>query len=189
MPTKQWLVSKSAPPSWLFQCDTTTSRRPKEAKKSSPGFQCGSSPTLKISYTGSERTPEAMAAALANTRRLHDKIVGSLPSYTEYEYDGDGGGTLLVAFDHSAEAAREALELLRSRGRAVSLLVPRTLFPVPGDYLRICARHDRVVVVEENLDGQYRKILFGAAGRAGVSGVNAIGRMIGPGEIAAEVER
>ncbi len=129
------------------------------------------------------------AAALANTRRLHDKIVGSLPSYTEYEYDGGPGGTLLLAFDHSAEAAREALELLRSRGRAVSLLVPRTLFPVPGEYLRICASHDRVVVVEENLDGQYRKILFGAAGRAGVSGVNAVGRMISPGEIAAEVER
>ena len=127
--------------------------------------------------------------ALANTRRLHDKIVGNLPRFTEFEYDKGKADSLIIAFDVTAEAARDALDTLRAKGIDASLLVPKTLFPVPRAYLDIAASHSRVVVAEENQDGQYRHILFGEAGRPGLSGINAVGRMIGPEEIVAEVSK
>ncbi len=127
--------------------------------------------------------------ALENTRRLARKVEDSLQGYTFYEYDGqEGSDALVIAFDITAAAARDAVAALRNRGRKVSLLVPKTLLPVPGVYLELAAGHERVVVVEENLGGQYRQILFGRNGREGVTGVNAIGRLISPEEIEREVE-
>lgn len=127
--------------------------------------------------------------ALANTRRLNDKIVSNLDDFTEFEYRQNSEKTLLIAFDITAEAARDAVDSLHARGTEVSLLVPKTLFPVPRRYLDIAAGYGRIVIAEENYDGQYRRILFGEAGRAGLSGVNTIGRMITPDEIMAEILR
>lgn len=127
--------------------------------------------------------------ALENSRRLRFKVEHNLPGYTRFELDEqDGAETLLIAFDITAAAARDAVAGLRARGRKVSLLVPRTLFPVPPAYLEAAERYPRVVIAEENLQGQYRQILFGRRGREGVSGVNAVGRLISPVEIEREVE-
>ena len=128
-------------------------------------------------------------AALENTRRLWRKIQRHLPGYTFYELDEQASDTIVVACDVTAAAAREAVSRLRSDGRPVSLLVPKTLFPVPPVYLEILARYQRVVVAEETLTGLYQELLFGHAGRAGLVGVKAIGRMITPEEIVEGVGR
>jgi hypothetical protein len=62
------------------------------------------------------------------------------------------------------------------------------LFPAPKEYGEICNRYAKIVVAEENYTGQYRTILFGRQPRLGISGVNAIGRMITPHEIIQGVE-
>lgn len=128
----------------------------------------------------------AGSEALANTARLQEKVLHNLPSFTYYELDEEPGArTIVVAFDITAPAARQAAAELRRQGRKVSLLVPKTLLPVPPVYHEILGRYNRAVIAEENLSGQYRRILYGDAGRAGVTGVNAIGRMLTPEEIAA----
>jgi 2-oxoglutarate ferredoxin oxidoreductase subunit alpha len=127
--------------------------------------------------------------ALANTLRLQQKIEQGLGEFTRFSLDEqEGADTLVISFDITAAAARDAVAGLRDSGTRVSHLVAKTLLPVPREYLEIAGRYPRVVVAEENQGGQYRGILFGRAGRAGVSGVNAVGRLISPEEIAGEVK-
>jgi hypothetical protein len=51
----------------------------------------------------------------------------------------------------------------------------------------IINKYSKVIMPEENLDGQFRNLLFGKAGRKGVSGVNGIAKMISPEAIIVEV--
>jgi 2-oxoglutarate ferredoxin oxidoreductase subunit alpha len=127
--------------------------------------------------------------ALANTERLRFKMERNLPDYSYFDYTREDSDTLVFSYGISAAASREAVANLRRRGKSVSLMTGKTLFPVLPEYLKAAACHSRVVVVEENQSGQYREILFGINGRTGVSGVNAIGRLITPSEIEAEVEK
>jgi 2-oxoglutarate ferredoxin oxidoreductase subunit alpha len=128
--------------------------------------------------------------ALANTARLHYKAIRHLPDYTRFDLDEQPDAqALVVAWDVTALAAREAVAKLRATGRKVSLLVPKTLLPLPPVCVETAARYPRVIVAEENLTGQLRQVMFGAAGRFGVTGVNAIGRMVAPEEIVTEVKR
>jgi 2-oxoglutarate/2-oxoacid ferredoxin oxidoreductase subunit alpha len=126
--------------------------------------------------------------ALNNSKRLKHKIINHVDSFTHYEADEpEGSDTIIVSYDISAQAAREAAAHLRSEGKPVSLLIAKTLLPVPEVYLEILSKYRRVVIAEENIDGQLRQILFGRAGRKGVSGVNAFGKMISPESIITEV--
>lgn len=125
-------------------------------------------------------SPEAME----NTMRLQKKMEMNLYSYTHYELDEVvDGECLLVSFDITAAAAKEAAERLNEEGKRTSVLTVKTLFPVPHEYIEICGRYARVFIIEENFSGQYMKILYGHEGRAGVKGINSIGRMIKPEEI------
>lgn len=157
-----------------------------------PPFLPVGDPTHQVRLTASTHdsrgalqhsTPEA----LANTGRLRTKTLANLSEYTRYEYHREDSDTLLFSFGITADAAREAASSLKLKGRPVSLLIGKTLFPVPPEYLEIMNRYPRVVVAEENADGQFRRILFGENGRPGVSGVNRAGGMIGPDEIEGEV--
>jgi 2-oxoglutarate ferredoxin oxidoreductase subunit alpha len=127
------------------------------------------------------------AEALGNTRRLYDKIVGNSDDYTLFEHTHESDDVLLVGFDISATACRRACIHLRAEGKTASLLIIKTLFPVSPQILDIMNRYPRVIIVEENLTGQYREILFGCNGRTGVSGVNAMGNLISPQDIMQEV--
>jgi len=131
-------------------------------------------------------TPEA----ISNTKRLEEKVYKHLDSYTLYDFDEqDGAETLVVSWDISSLASREAVVELRNQGKKVSLLIAKTLLPIPKVYIDIIQRYKKVVVVEENLKGQFRQLLFGAAGREGVTGINGIAKMINPSEIVEEVMR
>jgi 2-oxoglutarate ferredoxin oxidoreductase subunit alpha len=128
--------------------------------------------------------------AINNTKRLHNKIINHLDSFTFYEADEQAGAdTLIVSYDITSQAAREAVAELRSKGKAVSLLIAKTILPVPDVYIDILNKYRNVVIAEENLDGQLRRILFGKAGRKGVTGVNGIAKMISPEAIITEVLR
>jgi 2-oxoglutarate ferredoxin oxidoreductase subunit alpha len=130
-------------------------------------------------------TPEA----LENTRRLRFKTERNLHEYTHFEYDKRDSDTLIFSFGITAAAAREAAASLEKQGKPVSLMIAKTLFPVPPEYLKTMEGYSRVIIAEENQGGQYREILFGKNGRNGVSGVNGIGRLISPTEIEAEVAK
>jgi 2-oxoglutarate ferredoxin oxidoreductase subunit alpha len=126
--------------------------------------------------------------AINNTKRLHNKIINHLDSFSFYEINEQAGAdTLVVSYDVSAQAARKAVYELKLTGKPVSLLIAKTIFPVPDVYMDILNKYRKVIIAEENLEGQFRQILFGKAGRRGVSGVNGIAKMISPEAIIAEV--
>ena len=125
--------------------------------------------------------------ALANTTRLQEKILKNLPEFTFHELDEEDADTAIVSFGITSPAARRAVRTLRKNGVSVSHLIAKTLFPVPPLYIDTIRNYRRVVVAEENQNGQFRQILFGVSGREGVTGVNTIGRMITPEEIIEEV--
>ena len=128
--------------------------------------------------------------AIENTKRLENKLRKHLDEYILYELDEQSGSdTLIISYDISSQASREAITQLRASGKKVSLLIAKTLLPFPPVYVEIANRYAKVVIVEENLTGQLRHLLFGAAGRKGVTGVNGIAKMISPTEIVEEVMR
>jgi 2-oxoglutarate ferredoxin oxidoreductase subunit alpha len=128
--------------------------------------------------------------ALDNTKRLHNKVVHHLNSYLHFEADEQGGAkTLLFSWGITANACREAVSKLRDRGSKVSLLIGKTLLPVPDVYYSIFEKYDRVIFAEENYTGQYRQIMMGARHDHKFSGINGIGKMITPDEIMEEVKR
>jgi 2-oxoglutarate ferredoxin oxidoreductase subunit alpha len=92
---------------------------------------------------------------------------------------------LLLSYGITARAAREAVGVLRREGFPISFLQIQTLFPVPTEALNWASAGIRTVfVAEENLGGQYRTVLAPLLAGKQVLGINKIGSMITPGEIA-----
>jgi len=88
-------------------------------------------------------------------RRLQDKLQSSIEHYSYYEFIAENARTLLISYGVTARAAKTACRLLKQQDRLVSLLVLKTLWPVPAALIRRSARQaERVVVIEMNL-GQY----------------------------------
>ncbi len=128
--------------------------------------------------------------AIENTKRLQKKMEKHLGEYTFFELDEEkDADTLIISYDITSQASREALKQLRLKGKKVSFLAAKTLLPIPPEYIEISNRYSRIVIAEENLTGQFRQLLFGIAGRKGVSGVNGMAKMISPAEIIEEVLR
>ena len=128
--------------------------------------------------------------AIENTKRLQAKLDLHMPSFCFFALDEQkGADSLVVSYGITAQASREAVELLRKQGKKVSHLVAKTLLPVPENYVEVCDRYERVIVAEENLNGRLRVLLYGARGRKGLTGVNSISKMISPAEIVEEVLR
>jgi 2-oxoglutarate ferredoxin oxidoreductase subunit alpha len=126
-------------------------------------------------------------AVLANVRRLQTKIEAGTPVL--YDLDEQAGAeTLVMAYGITAGAAREAVMTLRVQGERVSLLVAQTLLPIPDVYCEILDRYSRVVVAEENLQGQLVRLLYGRRLPPGVRRVGGIGRMVRPEQIVREVQ-
>jgi len=128
--------------------------------------------------------------ALDNSKRLHDKTIKNLPSYTYYEADEqEGAGTIVLSYGITSQASREAVKSLRNDGKKVSLLIVKTLLPVPPVYYEVLSKYDHIVVAEENYTGQYRQLLFGAVPAKHITGVNDFGKMINPADIIKEVAK
>ncbi len=91
-----------------------------------------------------------------NQARLKSKLTKAVERFSYFEeQDVPGADTLVITYGVSARAARVAVEALGQQGRPVSLLVLKTLWPVPEAIIQQkAATHGRIVVVEMNL-GQY----------------------------------
>jgi 2-oxoglutarate ferredoxin oxidoreductase subunit alpha len=130
-------------------------------------------------------TPEA----IQNTIRLRDKIENRIDEYSYYELDEEkGSDILIVTYGISADPSRDALHRLRKAGRKASLLVMKTMLPVPPAVLGILEKYPHRVFVEENLDGLLVNLIYGYRRDKGIRQVNTIGKMITPTEIMKEVE-
>jgi 2-oxoglutarate ferredoxin oxidoreductase subunit alpha len=164
-------------------------------EKGVPSFLPVSSNKHQVRYTASTHNEEGILQgitpeALGNTMAIHEKIVKNLDTYLHYEYiKEEEADNLLVSYGITANAAREAVIRLRDIGKAVSLLVPRTLLPVPEVYMDIMSGYKNIIIAEENYHGLYSNLLFGAKTPSNVFKVNTIGRMISPDEIIEEVEQ
>lgn len=126
--------------------------------------------------------------SLANTRRLEEKIRSRMEAYSLYELDEQAGAkTLVVAYGITAAAAREAVKKIRGQGHKVSFLNPKTMLPLPGQYLKLAKGYEHVLIAEENINNQLGDLLFGQAGRPGLRFAGGLGKMITPQEIQEEV--
>ena len=88
--------------------------------------------------------------------RLEKKLTAHVDEFTFFDQDIDpAADTLLVAYGVTARAARVAVARCRAAGKPISLLTPKTLWPVPERLIKeTAAPCKRVVVVEMNT-GQY----------------------------------
>lgn len=133
---------------------------------------------------------KATKAALGNTIRLYTKIQRRLNEYLLYDFDKDESNELLIiSYDISAEATRDAIKLMREKGLKVSSLFPKTLLPFSNELIDIINQYQKILIVEENLTGLLSKIIFGINPPSNVFKVNKIGTMITPNEIIKEAER
>ena len=118
-------------------------------------------------------------------RRLKEKIEGAVGDFIFFdEILTPAADTLIVTYGITARAAKVAVERLKAQGQPASLLVLKTVWPVPEDF--ICdkaAAYRRVVVTEMNLGQYVREIqrLLPEKEIAFVGGMN--GELIKPGEI------
>ena len=91
-----------------------------------------------------------------NQARLKNKIRSGARGFTFYEEIIQAEtDTLVITYGVTARAAITAAKALKKAGMAVSLLILKTLWPVPEDLIRKQAEpFKRIVVIEMNL-GQY----------------------------------
>lgn len=107
--------------------------------------------------------PEVIAQ---NQERLREKILRSRQKITLYEEDTQqGADTLVVSYGVTSRAVEHAVKILGSKGKPVSTLTLKTLWPVPEELIiERAQRYKRVVVFEMNL-GLYvqeiRRVLCG----------------------------
>ena len=88
--------------------------------------------------------------------RLKNKLESAVTAFSYYEFLGAGQSeTLVIAYGVSARAAKSVYRELKSSGQPISLLILKTLWPIPEAVIRRAARGvKRVIAVEMNL-GQY----------------------------------
>jgi len=89
-------------------------------------------------------------------QRLDDKLKKNIAAFTYYdEYLVPGADTLVIAYGVTARAAKAAVKKVQESNTKASLLILKTLWPVPEELiLEKAAPYQRVVMAEMNL-GQY----------------------------------
>jgi 2-oxoglutarate ferredoxin oxidoreductase subunit alpha len=88
--------------------------------------------------------------------RLKTKLTSQVKRFSFHEsYLEKNSDTLLLTYGITARAARDVYQMFKSSEHPISLLILKTLWPVPEELIKEKAEHvQRVVVVEMNL-GQY----------------------------------
>ena len=151
---------------------------------------------IKVTVTGSAHdhrgrlskvSPEVVEMLL----HLQSKIDAHAAEMALVRADLDPDAScLLLSYGITARAAREAVRRLRGEGSPVSFMQIQTLFPVPAEALNQALAGIRTVfIAEENLSGQYRTALEPFLAGKRLLGINRIGSMITPGEIARAIKR
>ncbi|MEJ2656285.1 MAG: pyruvate flavodoxin/ferredoxin oxidoreductase [Desulfobacterales bacterium] len=109
--------------------------------------------------------------------RLNNKLMSAEKRFSFYEsYLEEGANTLLLAYGITARAAHDAYREKKKSSKPVSLLILKTLWPVPETLIRKTAEQvQRVVVVEMNLGQYVREVQRVLPNKT----VNFLGRMDG----------
>jgi 2-oxoglutarate ferredoxin oxidoreductase subunit alpha len=131
--------------------------------------------------------PELIESAIV---RMKEKLHNNIEKFTFFDLDTrKDDSILLVVYGVTTRAARTAVLELRAMGHKVSLLILKTLFPVPAALLRQNIKgKKRVVVVEMNL-GQYVREIERCAGSVPVSFYGRMnGELISPQAISEAVQ-
>ncbi len=97
--------------------------------------------------------PDQIAAL---QERLNNKLRSAVDSFTFYdEYPEPGSDTLVITYGVTARSAKDAVIEMKKKGNPVSLLVLKTLWPVPEGLIKsVASGYSRIVVFEMNM-GQY----------------------------------
>ncbi len=97
--------------------------------------------------------PDEIAATQA---RIQDKLEATVDRFSYHEaHIQEQASTLVIAYGVTARAAGEAVQMLKAGGNAVSLLIPKTLWPVPAELIRAKTEHATRILVPEMNMGQY----------------------------------
>jgi len=118
-------------------------------------------------------------------QRLDDKLRRNIASFTYYdEYQVPGAETLVIAYGVTARAAMTAVKKVQHTNVKASLLILKTLWPVPEQLiLEKAASYQRVVVAEMNL-GQYVRELQRVLTDKKIDFIGQMdGELIKPGQI------
>jgi 2-oxoglutarate ferredoxin oxidoreductase subunit alpha len=126
--------------------------------------------------------PRTIASTLS---RLRCKLAAAADRFAFFECDPcENAEILLIAYGVTARASRAALAQLRSRGRKISLLILKTLYPVPADLIKRCLSETRQVLVLEMNLGQYVREIQRLAGSVPVRHFGQMnGELITPRQI------
>ncbi|MBE0585600.1 MAG: pyruvate flavodoxin/ferredoxin oxidoreductase [Desulfofustis sp.] len=122
-------------------------------------------------------------------RRLARKIDGAVDDFSFYEMNGAAHcETLVITYGVTARAARQAISTLRLDGHNISLLVLKTLFPVPVKVLEERIRTTgRIVLIEMNLGLYLTEIARLCLGKEMIHHTRMDGELISPEEICAVI--
>ena len=124
------------------------------------------------------------ANSLANTQRLKEKFETRIVEYTHYELEEEPNAeALVVTWGISAEATRDVVNNLRINNKKISLLVVKTLIPIPKIIYQIIEKYNKVFFVEENLSGMYKELLFGKFTSEKIRVISSFGTNLSPAEI------
>ena len=84
-----------------------------------------------------------------------NKLNAAVDRFSFFEMADGDDDTMIITYGVTARAAREACEELKQEGHRVSLLVLKTLWPIPEELIRQkTGQIKKILVVEMNM-GQY----------------------------------
>ena len=88
--------------------------------------------------------------------RLKSKVESAVTEFSFHELlTADNSKTLIISYGVTARAAKAVYKGLKNTAQPVSLLILKTLWPVPEDVIcRVAGSFERILVIEMNL-GQY----------------------------------
>jgi 2-oxoglutarate ferredoxin oxidoreductase subunit alpha len=123
--------------------------------------------------------------SLSVTKRLAEKIMTRATDLAHFTYAKQADASkLIITYGVSAFAVRDAIKDLELKGEKVSYLILKTLIPISAEVKNIITSYTEVIIVEENLNGQLKEMLFGKMPPNNVRSITSFGKMISPSEIA-----
>jgi 2-oxoglutarate ferredoxin oxidoreductase subunit alpha len=145
---------------------------------------------IKVTATGSahnamgnlkKNDPET----IATLKHLEDKIISHKDEMIMVKEDHEeGADTLIISFGITARTMKDAVKEARAANKKVSSLTIYSMFPIPENaILKAAEGCKNIIVAEENINGQYRKLIEPLFSKSKVTGVNKLGSMITPGDI------
>ncbi len=149
---------------------------------------------IKVTATGSAHNMKGElkkndAETIKVLYHLEEKILAHKSELVEVKKDFQPEAeTLIISFGITARTMNEAIRTLRNRNKKVSAMTIYSLFPIPENEIREAVKNvKRVIIAEENMNGQYRSLIYNLMSDKEVVGINKIGEMITPTEIMEKV--